>query len=272
MTQNISQGFQKVDQSDTDFLIQFLADANRIPSVLDSFRTQLELLDIREGDHVLDIGCGIGERAAQMAELVGPTGKVAGTDLSETMIAASKQRYGDSGQPLEFHVADACHQPFADHSFDRIRTERVLMYVADMPAAFSEFRRLLTDGGRLLVVDFAWDSIVFGHADKALTRRVSHYICDSFPSGRIGADLYRTFHEFGFEDVAMKPIGYFASLEFTKRVIGGVLSTGVEDGTFSEQEIAGWWSALENDDRAGHFFMSFQGFIVAGTKASLPVR
>ena len=187
--QDVTAGFQNVDSSDTDFLIQFLADANRIPSVVESFQTQLLMLDIREGDHVLDIGCGIGERAAQMANFVGPAGKVIGTDLSNTMVEASMSRYGDSGLPLEFHVADACRQPFSDASFDRIRTERVLMYVKDISTAFGEFRRLLKDDGKLLVVDFAWDSMVFGHPNKGLTRRITQFICDSFPYGRIGADL-----------------------------------------------------------------------------------
>jgi len=221
MPQNITDAFQKVDSSDSEFLIQFLVDANRIPSVLESFRSQLDLLGIRQGDQVLDIGCGIGERAAQMGELVGPTGKVVGTDISEVMVAASKQSYGESDLPLEFHVADACRQPFPDRSFDRIRTERVLMYVDDLAAAFSEFRRLLKDGGKLLVVDFAWDSLIFGNRDKALTRRITHYVCDSFPNGRVGADLYRLFHNFGFEGVTATPIGYQCSLEFTKRVLAG---------------------------------------------------
>ena len=65
----IAGAFQNVDQSDGDFLIQFLADANRLPTVADAFRTQLKMLGIVAGDKVLDVGCGIGERAAQMAEL-----------------------------------------------------------------------------------------------------------------------------------------------------------------------------------------------------------
>lgn len=268
----IADAFQNVDTSDSDFLIQFLADANRLPTVVDGFRTQLQMLDIIEGDHVLDIGCGIGERAAQMAELVGPTGKVIGTDLSDTMVSASRQRYGDSGLPVEFHVAEACEQPFPDRSFDKVRTERVLMYVSDIPRAFSEFRRVLKDGGKLLVVDFAWDSLIFGHGDAPLTRRITHYVCDSFPNGRIGADLFRTFHDFNFTDIDVRPLGYTAPLEFTRRVIGGILDSGVQNGNFSNEEIDGWWLELEEADRKGVFLTSFQGFIVAGIKQPDTIR
>ena len=262
----IAGAFQNVDQSDGDFLIQFLADANRLPTVADAFRTQLKMLGIVAGDKVLDVGCGIGERAAQMAELVGPAGKVVGTDLSETMVTASNHRYGSSELPLEFHVAEACDQPFPDHTFDKIRTERVLMYVSDIPRAFREFRRLMKDGGKLLVVDFAWDSLIFGHKDTTLTRQITEYICDSFPNGRIGADLPRTFHAFKFTGLDVRPVGYTAPLEFTRRVVGGIIESGIEKGSFSREQIDWWWSAMEEDDRKGIFLTSFQGLMVAGTK------
>ena len=264
--QDITAAFQDVDRSDADFLIQFLVDANRIPSVVESFQTQLKMLEIRPGDRVLDIGCGIGERAAQMAEFVGADGKVVGTDLSSLMVEASESRYGNSGLPLEFYVADACDHPFPDASFDRIRTERVLMYIKDLDAAFAEFRRLLKDGGKLLVVDFVWDSIVFSHSNKDLTRRITQFLCDSFPSGRIGADLFRIFKDLGFRDINVKPIGYLGQLELTKRVCGGVIQTGVEENVFTATEVEEWWAELEQDDRDGKYFMSYTGYIIVGTK------
>ena len=264
--QNITAGFQNVDKSDTDFLIQFLDDANRFPSIVASFRTQLELLDLKSGDNVLDIGCGIGDRAAQMAEIVAPNGKVVGTDLSSVMVEASKNRHADRGLPVEFHVATACEQPFPDGSFDCIRTERVLMYLEDPTQAFRESRRLLKDGGRLLVVDFDWDALVFAHKNKALTRRIVEFISDSFPSGRVGADLFGIFKNFGFQGIAVRPIAYLCPLEFTKRVCVGIIQDGVDGGVFDETEVADWWAALEQDERDGIYFMAFEGYIVAGTK------
>ncbi len=264
--QDITAGFQDVDRSDTDFLIQFLVDANRSASAVESFKTQLELLSLRPGEHILDIGCGIGERAMQMAEFVGPNGKVVGTDLSNVMVEASRDRTKDSGLPLEFYAANACEQPFADASFDKIRIERVLMYIQDMAAAFGEFRRLLKVDGKLLIVDFDWDAMVFGHADKALTRKIVEFVSDSFPNGRVGANLFRLFKDQGFRDVVVKPVAYLGRIDLTKRVIGGVLETGIKQNVFSAAEIGSWWAALERDDAEGKFFMAYQGFIVMGTK------
>ena len=265
-TQDITAGFQTVDTSDSDFLIKFIQDVARMPSVIESFETQVKLMDIQPGHRVLDIGCGIGDRAADFAKLVGTDGAVVGTDLSNAMIKASKARHSNSGLPLEFHVANALEQPFPDSSFNRIRTERVLLYIEEIPAVLREFVRLLTDDGILVVADVDFDAMVIAHSDKGLTRKIVQYISDSFPSGRIGRELFGYLTDFGFHDIVVKPIGYICTLEFTKKLCGGVIESGVASGVFNKKEIAEWWSILEDDDRDGKFFAVVEGFIVAGRK------
>jgi len=264
--QDITAGFQTVDASDSDFLIRFIEHVARMPSVIESFETQLILMDLKPGHRVLDIGCGIGDRAADFAKIVGGNGAVVGTDLSNAMINASRKRHTGSGLPLEFHVADALEQPFPDASFDRIRTERVLLYIKDIPEVLRELHRLLKTDGMLVVADVDFDAMVIAHSDKFLTRKIIHYISDSFPSGRIATELFGHFNEFGFRDITVRPLSYFCTLEFTKRICGGVIQSGVEAGVFGEAEISDWWSTLENNDRDGKFLAVVEGFIVAGRK------
>ena len=65
------------------------------------------MADIKEGDHVLDVGCGIGLQAHAMAKLVGREGKVAGTDLSNMMIEIAAERKASPNLPLEFFTGNA---------------------------------------------------------------------------------------------------------------------------------------------------------------------
>ena len=129
-----------------------------------------------------------------------------------------------------------------------------------------EFHRLLKTGGILVVADVDFDAMVIAHADKTLTRKIIQYISDSFPSGTIGRELFGHFSDIGFCEIVVKPLSYFCSLEFTKRLCGGVIQSGVETGVFDEAEIANWWSTLENNDRDGKFLAVVEGFIVAGRK------
>ena len=267
--QNIATGFQNVDNSQYQFLIKFLEDVAHLPDVVACFNFQVNWLDIKKGNHVLDIGCGIGDQAQSMARLVGAEGKVIGTDLSHAMIDIAKSRTASSNLPVEFFVADAVEQPFPDQSFDCIRLERVLMYIKDVEAAIKEFKRLLKPGGKLVVFDFDWDAIVIAHPDKALTRKIVRYASDSFPNGRIGGELFQQFKKAGFKDVRVKPFSYSgngdALLDITKRIYEGTSQTGVSNNVFTQAEITNWWDVLEQEAKKNNLFTSYQGFIVVGT-------
>ena len=264
--QDITTGFQKVDNSQTDFLINFLADVSQFPSVKECFKEQLSWLEIKEGHRILDVGCGIGDQAYEMAKRTGSSGEVIGTDLSETMIQASRLRHSASGLPLVFKTADITDQPFPNETFDRIRLERVLMYVHNVEEAFKEFFRLLRSGGRLLIFDFDWDALTIGHFNKVLTRRIVEFISDSFPNGRIGAELLSYFRKFGFKDIKIKAIGEITPFEFAKRVYGGIIEKGIDNGVFNQTEINEWWIYLDKENQKQSFLTSFNGFIVMGTK------
>jgi ubiquinone/menaquinone biosynthesis C-methylase UbiE len=264
--QDFATGFQKVDTAEVDVLVKFLEDANNFPSVKDGFEEQLKWLNIQEDHYILDIGSGIGDRAWEMAKMVGLSGNVQGIDISETLVSISKERYGSSGLPLHFQVADVLEQPFADASFDRIRTERVLLYVHDLDKAFKEIYRVLKQGGKFLAFDIDWDAFTLVHPNKILTRKIVAFISDSFPNGRIGAYLPLYFKDAGFKEIKVKPFGYLSHLASTKVICSGILSTGVENGVFTKEEISDWWTEFEKEDAKGIFFVSYNGYIVMGTK------
>jgi ubiquinone/menaquinone biosynthesis C-methylase UbiE len=267
--QNITSGFQLVDNAQHQFLIQFLEDVSNMPDVQKSLELQIKELHIQKGDHVLDVGCGIGIQALEMTKHVGAEGKVIGTDLSAVMVDISRSRAAGSLLPPEFIVADALHQPFPDHSFDGVRSERVLMYIKDTNAVLQEFKRLLKPGGRLVIFDFDWDTILIPHRDKALTRKIIRYAADSFPSGRVGGELFRYFRNFGFKEVKVQTINYTGSSEvilgIAKKIYEGISQSGITEKVFTEEEITKWWQAVEEDQREGNFLVSFPGIITSGT-------
>ncbi|HEY4206756.1 MAG TPA: methyltransferase domain-containing protein, partial [Puia sp.] len=102
--QDLISGFQNVDNSQHQFLIKFLEDASAFPPVFEGFEFQLKWLDIKGGDHVLDVGCGIGLQTQSMAKLVGDDGKAVGTDISNMMVEIARSRTASFGLPLEFLI------------------------------------------------------------------------------------------------------------------------------------------------------------------------
>lgn len=264
--QDITTGFQHVDQAQADYLIKLLGRISEAPAVQECLQEQLRWLDIRDGFHILDVGCGIGYQAFEMAKRVGRSGKVIGTDMSEAMVEVSKQNYAEKGVPLTFQTAFADKQPFKDGSFDRVRTERVLLYVPDLDKTFNEFYRLLKPAGKVLAFDVDMEGLLIAHPNKALTRQVLNFISDSFPNGRIGIELPARMQKAGFNNIQVKHFGYMIPYDAIREIYGGTLSTGVEKGVFKESDIATWWNDLASENQQGGYLASQTGFLAMGTK------
>ena len=103
----------------------------------------------KQGDDVLDIGCGLGDTTARLGELVGPNGSAYGVDIAERMIetAAAEQ----SSENVSFAVMDVQYGSF-DRTFDYAYARFGTMFFANPVAALRNVRSALTPGGVLNMV------------------------------------------------------------------------------------------------------------------------
>lgn len=119
------------------------------PSASKERRIALEMLAVREGDQVIDVGCGPGNYTRHLARAAG-TGLTIGLDASEAMVAAAAKRGG--GENLAYLRGDACALPFDDESFDAACSVGVIHMIDEPLVALGEMVRVLAPGGRLLVL------------------------------------------------------------------------------------------------------------------------
>jgi arsenite methyltransferase len=152
---------------------QRLLTSYRTPDIVRQRELVLEALYPQPGERVLDIGSGPGLLAHDLARAVGPAGSVAGIDLSENMLALARELEPDPrAAPISFAAADASELPFPDASFDALLSTQVYEYVPDMAGALTEALRVLRPGGRALILDTDWDSLVWHSTDERLRARI----------------------------------------------------------------------------------------------------
>jgi demethylmenaquinone methyltransferase/2-methoxy-6-polyprenyl-1,4-benzoquinol methylase len=101
----------------------------------------------RPGARALDCACGTGRLAAAL--VAAGAAPVRGVDFSPRMLRLARRRHPG----IDFVLADLTRLPFADSSFDAITIGFGLRNVADPGAGLAEMRRLLREGGRLVVLE-----------------------------------------------------------------------------------------------------------------------
>lgn len=98
---------------------------------------------------ILDVGCGAGATSLALAAALGDA-EIVGIDLSETLIAAARERAGEGAESPRFEVADAARWTPARAGFDRIVSRHGVMFFAEPVAAFAHLRALAGAQARLV--------------------------------------------------------------------------------------------------------------------------
>lgn len=115
-----------------------------VPCFAPIARDLLDLIRIRPGDRLLDLGTGTGLVAELARESVGPDGLVVGIDPSTTMLGVARSR-----RHVVAVAGMAPGLPFGPASFDAVVANLVLSHLPDLGAALAELVQVLAPGGRL---------------------------------------------------------------------------------------------------------------------------
>jgi SAM-dependent methyltransferase len=109
---------------------------------------------VEPGSVVLDLGCGAGTDLLIAAQMVGPTGRAIGVDMTPAMLAQARASAVKMGlDNVELHESLIESLPLEDASVDIVISNGVIDLVPDKDAVFDEIDRVLRPGGRLQVAD-----------------------------------------------------------------------------------------------------------------------
>ena len=240
------------------------------PKVLARRRKAHQLLGLGLGESVLDIGFGPGFYTAEMAEAIGPSGHVDGVDTSESMLALAKARCARFSW-VTLQLGDAAQLLYPDSGFTAVLVSAVYSYVADLQKALAELRRVLRPGGRALIIDLDWDTLVWHSTDPARMKRITSIWQAEYVDPHLPRTLGPRLRQAGLK-VEQLESNVMLSTEIDPYVEGvtnlmGTAAPGHQGIT--TEEVAAWKSDLEQLASSGACFFSLNQYLFLVRKPAL---
>lgn len=157
----------------------------------------LAMLELKEGETVVDLGSGGGIDCFLAAKRVGPTGHVIGVDMTPEMLARARRNAAQGGfDNVEFRLGEIEHLPVEDGSVDAIISNCVVNLVPDKRQVFADAFRVLRSGGRMSLSDI----VTLGEIPLRIRESAEAYV--SCLSGAILREDYVVLmSEVGFTDI-----------------------------------------------------------------------
>ena len=129
-------------------------EAESIQSCALSCGNALKELVIRQGEMILDLGCGRGMDTIRAARLTGERGMAIGLDLTPGMLKEAKKcAESENVKNAAFILGDIESLPFEENSFDGVMSNCVINHAKDKREAYGEIQRVLKPGGRFVIAD-----------------------------------------------------------------------------------------------------------------------
>jgi SAM-dependent methyltransferase len=183
------------------------------------------LAQLKQGQTILDLGCGGGLDAFLAAQRVGPGGRVIGLDITPEMVEKAKASARKGGyENVEFRVAQIEELPVADDSVDVVISNCVINHAPDKPAVFREVHRVLKPGGSMFVSDL----VTTGRFPDDALAKVDKMWAQWLAVASERQEYLNAIKEGGFREITVMAEGPFPMAEADSVLRGRIASVQVK--------------------------------------------
>ena len=262
-----------VNPKDTVQMAAFLEERSRLPDVQQVNQTLCEAVAAAPGERLLEVGSGSGILCRLLAPHLKPDGCMLGVDISPEMTAEARKYALSKGisDGIAFDTCAAEALPYPNSSFDGAIAARLLLHVSDPDSIIREMTRVVKPGGKILVMDWDFDTVTVDHPDRELTRRLLHWRSDhSGGNNWSGRQLWRRLQVANLQNLSVHPCVTVTHCEADglTQSLWRAAQVACEGGAISSAEQEAWVKELKDRIQAGTFFASIVYFIVKGIVSS----
>lgn len=242
------------------------------PQIVDQRRRFRAAVAARPGEVGLDVGCGAGHLACELAREIAPGGRIFAIDKGFDSVDASKARVEkeELGDTVVVQIGDATALEFTDETFNFVVAVQVYSFVPNIALAIQEAARVLRKGGRLLVLESDWDMCLWKSKEPLLTRRmISARAETQFVHAYLPRDMHKLFRAAG---VTLVDVQTFSIVEtrydpssYGASVIGITRDSALKHGV-PAPDVGAWEQDLRSRTAEGDWFFCLDRFVFTGTK------
>lgn len=230
-----------------------------------------ELMHIRNGDRILDIGCGPGTDTIPLSQFVGTTGQIIGIDIDHEMIelANKKAKEANVADRVIHKHFDAESIPYNADYFDSCHSDRLFQHMLTPWRTISEMVRVTKPGGWIVVSDTDHSTMSIDSPDIDIEWKLRRFHTEMFKNGYIGRQLYRLFKQENLADIVVEIFPLFSTEYMLTRYIALLDKTekeAISAGIITDEELKRWHNNLERSNEEGIFFCSVIMVLIAGRK------
>lgn len=262
---DLHEGFRDPDRTPASELVRFLQRADRLPGMRAIRGALRDALALRPGMRVLDAGCGIGLETARLAA-AHPDTLITGLDRNAELLEVAR-RHAEPAN-VRWVEADLAALDLPPDSFDAIRTERVLMYLAGdrLARVVGDLVRLLRPGGRvaLFELDYGGTMLAPGSADDAVLETVGETLHASLPQPLAGRRIPGLLTEHGLEDVTATPFSFALDEPVWRKIVKDTVTAAAPP----DPAVYAWLGEQAEAAARGEFVAAFSGVLTSATRVT----
>jgi len=160
--------------------------------------------------------------------------------------------------------------PLPSTSFDAAISTQALEYVEDVDAAIAEMYRVLRPGGRVMIVDTDWDSIVWHSADRSRMDRILLAWEPHAPHPRLPRTLAGRLRRAGFRVDAQQVCPLFNpdfdQNTYSNRLVDLIVSYVTSHAEVPVAEASRWAQDIKDAGEEGDYFFSLNRYVFLASK------
>jgi ubiquinone/menaquinone biosynthesis C-methylase UbiE len=160
---------------------------------------------LQPGMNVLDLACGPGFTACELAKFIGD-GRVAGVDINEELIAVAHQAQQTEGvENVSFQLGNLYELDLPENSFDFVYARLVFQHLEKIELALSNVWKILKPGGTLCILDIDDNWTSFAPESDAFVKFIRRSSAGQKRKGGnrlIGSQLFGMLNKAGYQNVS----------------------------------------------------------------------